>query len=429
MSRLRPAIQAVLALYLMQSSLGEAAEAGAAVDSFKASANVASEYHTNVRGDQEGNERSGAIFLARLDASGGHEGESYGWSLNGEFNLREYQHELLDEDFRAKAVGNARWLIVPSSFEWHLDYVESSRLIDPAQPNVGSNTESVRTFGTGPNLLLRLTSLDTFSARARHQLVQSGSNDYGRNAVSARLARQVRPRHQLFVNGDAVESLYDGIQPDYRIENIVGGYAYTGIKLAFSVDGGKSVLREEGFDDQFQDIGSAKVQWKINESRSIILNARQIFSDQGSELYFFSDGSNQGSLSASSAARERYADILYVGDRLWFDPAVAVWGMEKDYVRELPGQLDLDEAGARVTTRLEINNASYIQMKYRHLRRNFIDIDRVDIDREVFVTLVRNVRSRLVLSLYSGWFKRESSDIAAEYTDVSIGAEAEVRIR
>lgn len=406
-----------------------AAEAGDQPEPFRISANAATEYHTNVRGDSDGQERSGAIFLARVEASGGHEGEKYSWSLNGDFNFREYQHELLDEYFDARAVGNAVWLIAPRTFEWHLDYVESTRLIDPAQPDVGSNTESVRTFGTGPNVVLRLTDLDTLSLSARHQLVQSGDQDYNRNVASAGLSHQIRPSHRLFVSADAVESIYDSLQPDYRIENLVGGYGYVGQKLSFTADGGKSVLREEGFDDQFQDISSAKAVWRVSQFRLLSINARQLFSDQGSELYYFAEGSNQGSLSGSNAARERYADVIYSGGKRWYDPSVTVWGLEREYVRALPNQLDLRERGVRLATRFEINDATFVNASYRQIRRDFIVIERLDEDREIFASLVRKVRSQLELSLYSGWFDRDSSDVGAEYSDVSVGIEAKVKLR
>lgn len=396
---------------------------------FRATASLSGEYHTNVRGEADDQARSGLIYLAQLEASGGQEAEKYSWSLNGDFGFREYQHELLDEYFRARAVGNLRWLFVPQSLEWHLDYVESTRLIDPAQPDVSSNTESIRTLGTGPEVLLRLTERDSLTFSARHQLIQSGEQDYTRDVASVGLGHQIRPLHRLYVRGDARQSNYDGLQPDYRIENAVGGYGYTGRRLNFSADGGKSVLREEGFDDQYQDIHSLRAVWKVHQDRLLTLNGRQVFSDQGSELYYFAEGSNQASLSGSNAAREKYGDLTYSGGKPWFDPSVTLWALQREYVRALPNQLDLREQGARIGTRFLVDDATHLALRYRQVRRDFTVIARQDDDQEVHAALVRKIRSRLVVSVYSGWFRRDSTDVAAEYRDVSAGLEAEVEIR
>ncbi len=386
------------------------------------------EYQSNVTASND-EPRSGMVYRSRLEASGQQQGEQYTWALDGAFNYQEYQHQLLDGQFDAEAVGNFRWLLQPEMLDWNVDYVESVQVVDPAAPNIDSNSETVRLLGTGPTARLRLGDLNALVLSGRRQRIVSGDERYFRNTGSANLTRQPRQRLQVFARVDYSATEYSGNFPDYRTRQAVAGFSYRGMRSGLSLEAGKGWLKEQGFDPEQSDVGRFRANWMVSADRQLVVTANQEFSDEASDLESLANGTLVAGIEGTGAYRQRSAALTYSGSRAVLDPLVSVWGKQRRYLDRGVTRRDSDERGTRLVTRLYEADTGFVSCALSSTRREFLDDGRVDRDSEATVTATRLLNTRTELTAGTGWLGRSSTQEQAEYTNTSVWLALRVQLR
>lgn len=384
-----------------------------------ASVALFTEYQSNVVGSPD-EPRSAMVNRGRFEVSGEQASERQAWSLDGDFNAQHYQHDLFDTRFDAEAVGNYRWFAVPDVIDWHLDYVESVQVIDPAAADVPTNTESVRLFGTGPDIRLQLLGHNELRMSARRQRIRNDREHYYRGSASAGVWRTIRPRHQVFARTEWSQTDYVEAAPDYRNRNYLAGYTYLSSRAQLTVEGGKGYIKEENDERQDSDIGAVRLNWQMPGSRSLSASGQQEFGDEAGDLLNYASGNLVSTIEGANPFRDRSGMLTYSGSDLLLDPLIAVWGRERRYLRANTLSRDSDERGVRVLTRLFNGDRGFVSLSGSYVQRLFIEDQRRDHDTQVVVAGTRLLTDRFDITLGSSWFERRSTDTSVEYDNATV---------
>lgn len=392
--------RALLLLWLI------AGHAGAA--EFEAEAALYGEQQSNILSANR-NEQNGGFGRATIDVLGSDVGERHGWSMSGNFNYQHYVNQTLDERFFADAVANLYYAVLPTSLLWHLDYNESQELIDIGGPGNIDNQRSVRVFGTGPVLQKTFARTTHVTLSARRQRVDNEQQVFHRNIASISLRRDIRPRHQSFIEASHIGSDFDQGQADFSIREAQLGYLYSRQRTQLRLAAGNSWLDRDGLPVSQQETGSLRLRLSLPGERRLEALAEIRFADDATTLQPVGALETESDVESVGAFREDQLTLTYSGSERAGDPALRVFSRERRHQESSFTDRDARITGGTLSTRLYSGDSGFVSLLGSASHNRFLTLDRLDKDVALSLEGTRLLNARHSVTVGGGYFQRDSS--------------------
>lgn len=200
---------------------------------------------------------------------------------------REYKNDTYAPETLLYVDATARWVISPQRFSWMVTDVARPVVGDPRLGETPQNRTGGNAFGTGPEILFRLSGRNAVGVGGYYVNIAYQDND----ADSDRYLGYVRWLHNLdstrvlSANLDTQEVAYrSGVYEDYRRDDWFIRYGQRDTRSDISLDLGYSVLNRERQDDLAGWLGRLRLAGRIMATSGFALSAFRQLTDTGNSL-------------------------------------------------------------------------------------------------------------------------------------------------
>ncbi len=317
----------------------------------------------------------------------------------------------------------AEWRIAPERFSWILEDYYTQVSIDPIDPATPDNTQNTNAFSTGPNLVLRLGSLNRLEAGLRYDYIYYEESDADNLRYSAFIRWLLTPasarEYSFNLSGEKVDFMDDDLNENFTREDYSFAFTTRYPRYSFGAElGGTSIQSDRG--DDFGYLTRGTLTRNLTNLSTIAISAASQLTDTGRNLLQASNSLDQANLQTEEVSadifRQKEISVVFntAGDPLHGELS-ANW-IDRDYKNA-----SLDRVIKGVTGNIGYNITSTLvgTIFGKYARTREFATKRVDKDSSVGIGLIYLIRRDLSLEMTTQYHNRNSNLPGGSYREIS----------
>lgn len=213
--------------------------------------------------------------------------ESSKHDFNMGLNLErlDYKDDTFDDQTNLNLNLASTWGLVDDAFTWTLDGYYGQQAISAFIASTPSNQQDTGFLSTGPNLVIRFTSLDSLTLAYRYNdfYAEDTQVDYQSDFISASLTRRVNPLLVVSLNASYDDLAYeDDVNNDFEDTRYSVSLSSTSVTTQYLFEYGQIEIDFENGDELVNDLKRFTFARQLNRRNSISLAASETI-DNGAQ--------------------------------------------------------------------------------------------------------------------------------------------------
>jgi len=351
--------------------------------------------------------------------------------VHGSAAYNAYNNRTFDNQTTYLLDAYGEFFVASNTLSWVAADGFRSLLIDPQTPDTPNNRQNSNVWATGPNLGLRLSSVDTLGLEGRygHSWVENLDLDNDRTSYAARWVHRLSERTRLSLNYEYlnVEFTENPAIPDITRHNYFLRTGIHDLRNTFVLDLGRTSIERDGFEPHRNWLVHLLLSRQSGSFSSLGMHLRREYSDTGGELLPAATptpaaGAGAAPLGADVVTGEPFylthADVFYNHRGSAFPWLLRAIYRDVDYENEnLPVNNDRQEKAVQLDVRYQLSGTVTLQFLGTYTILAFEEPSREDRDSNAGFIVSYRMTPHIQTALDLRQFTRQSTAVNQDYTD------------
>lgn len=371
------------------------------------------EWSDNVRRDETNIKDTMGRLMGNLDVVDESSRHDFNLGLNVEY--LNYKDDTFEDETNLNLDLASVWGVVDDAFTWVLDGYYGQQSINAFEVSTPDNQQDTGFLSTGPNLIWRITNLDSFTLSYRYNdfYAERTLADYQSDLVSASLARRLNPQIIVLLNASYEDLSYEEVvNTDFTDERYSLALTGTSPTTQYSFEFGQVRIDFEDGSELENDIKRFNISRQLNRGNSISLLMSETV-DNGAQAI---DPNTVSTSVVTDLFVNELVQANYEYDRGDFQVMLSYAYSNQDYVT----QHELDQRirrGSLSAAYGRMPNFRYV-LDYLHNDIDFYGRPQIDKENTVRISLEKNLMRSLSFIVSLENFVRESRENNIQQPDV-----------
>jgi hypothetical protein len=349
-------------------------------------------------------------------------------------DYRDYHRDTFEDETNLRLDGIGELFFMPQTLSWVLADGFRKVQVDPLQADTPANRENSNVFATGPNIYLRIGSVDTVKLEGRYgrAWVENLDIDNERDSFAVRWLHRRPVRNILSLNYEYLDVDYENsvLNTDFNMQNLFLRADIHGAKHDSVLDLGWTRATPERGDTLSDPLVRLNSIWRLSSISSAGLLYGLEYSDTGAGLLpstvepQLPGGVVMPPLGADIVSSEIYylarTEVFYTRAGVTAPWTIRLFHRDIDYPVSTD---DRQEKGGQISVRYLYSNTLSFEVFSTFTKFSYEQPVRDDRDVNAGMLLSYSLRPDLTTGLRLERFRRKSTDESFDYTDdrVTVG--------